>query len=98
MKLINAAELAAALRDIAKKTEDSILESTELDDYDKGLISGFSRAAILAENFPAFDAEPITRCRDCINWNRGSDECPSYCGGYGQPCEEDDFCSYGERR
>lgn len=55
------------------------------------------------EKAPTIDAVPVVRCKDCKH--RRDDEdyaCGHYCvrrphnGGY--LCEDDDYCSYGERR
>jgi len=45
------------------------------------------------------DVVPVVRCRDCKHWDNGnlSFECPWDYGRYGSS-DEDDFCSYGERR
>ena len=51
------------------------------------------------ENAPTVDAVPVVRCKDCKNFGRNfeNDTFCSSCGGLSDP-EEDDFCSYGERR
>ena len=48
---------------------------------------------------PAADVVPVVRCRDCKHWDNGnlSFECPWDYGRYGSS-DEDDFCSYGERK
>lgn len=50
---------------------------------------------------PAVDAVEIVRCRDCIYYEIGKDYLP-YCNhpdsGIAYFPDEDDFCSYGERR
>lgn len=55
----------------------------------------------LVEVAPTVDAVEVVRCRDCIYYKSGKDYFP-YCnhpdGGIEYFCEEDDFCSYGERR
>lgn len=45
------------------------------------------------------DLVPVVRCRDCKYWDNGnlSFECPWDYGRHGSS-DEDDFCSYGERR
>lgn len=45
------------------------------------------------------DLVPVVRCRDCKYWDNGnlSFECPWDYGRYGSS-DEDDFCSYGERK
>lgn len=41
---------------------------------------------------PTIDAVPVVRCRDCVYWN---DRWCYINDGY---FEDDDFCSYGERK
>jgi hypothetical protein len=62
------------------------------------------RASLIAykgqlESIPAADVVPVVRCRDCKHWDNGnlSFECPWDYGRYGSS-DEDDFCSYGERK
>ena len=45
------------------------------------------------------DLVPVVRCRDCKYWDNGnlSFECPWDYGRHGSS-DEDDFCSYGERK
>ena len=45
------------------------------------------------------DLVPVVRCKDCKYWDNGnlSFECPWDYGRHGSS-DEDDFCSYGERR
>lgn len=53
------------------------------------------------ENCPTVDAVPVVRCKDCYACEK-----VSYCGGgqkrvcrlFDRQMQEDDFCSYGERR
>lgn len=55
---------------------------------------------------PSVDAVPVVRCKDCAYVSRFTDghmECRLLSGLRPVPCtyvtmEEDDFCSYGERR
>ena len=52
---------------------------------------------------PAADVVPVVRCRDCKHYVKGScnahsvwpDECST---GYDCRPDDDDFCSYGERK
>jgi len=45
------------------------------------------------------DVVPVVRCKDCKHWDNGnlSFECPWDYGRHGSS-DEDDFCSYGERK
>lgn len=53
------------------------------------------------ENAPTVDAVVVTRCKDCkyayINSFSASSGV-ALCTLSGQPMQQDDFCSYGERR
>lgn len=52
----------------------------------------------IINQFPAVNAAPVVRCRDCKRWE-------PHCNGKAGICEKrkgvaraDDFCSYGERK
>ena len=46
---------------------------------------------------PAVDAVPVVRCKDCRYFS--AEDMPSCTSAYGMTDpEQDDFCSYGERR
>ena len=50
---------------------------------------------------PTADVVEVVRCKDCKF--RGTDDClnsyySEYEGAYVDPMDDDDFCSYGERR
>ena len=50
-------------------------------------------------NLPTADVVEVVRCKNCIYWDNASNwtpECRLLCG-LSSP-NEDDFCSYGERR
>lgn len=67
---------------------------------DEGIESGFIGSVNqMLDMFPAADVAPVVRCRDCKHWDNGnlSFECPWDYGRHGSS-DEDDFCSYGERR
>ena len=63
-------------------------------------------------NFPTTDAVPVVRCKDCKHWHDETGWCYHHShfvdskGGFCHPWEsndwkmlnEDDFCSYGERK
>lgn len=68
-------------------------------------LTGYWPCVLLAEigEAPTIDAVPVVRCKDCKHRRNDEDYvCGHYCvkrpsnGGYF--CEDDDFCSYGERR
>ena len=51
-------------------------------------------------NAPAADVAPVVRCKDCQYWqdNNGGYPHPECRWGHGETPNEDDFCSYGERK
>ena len=58
---------------------------------------GYAKSFI--DDAPTVDAVPVVRCRDCKHFKRNLEN-DTYCSsvnGLTDP-EEDDFCSYGERR
>lgn len=64
-----------------------------------GAVTRFIIKSIL-KDAPTIDAVPVVRCKDCKYWqdNNGGyphDEC---CWGKGETPDQDDFCSYGERK
>nr|DAO98809.1 MAG TPA: adenylate kinase [Caudoviricetes sp.] len=53
------------------------------------------------DDAPTVDAVVVTRCKDCKNAYINSFSVASgeaLCTLSGQPMQQDDFCSYGERR
>lgn len=50
------------------------------------------------ENVPTVDAVEVVRCKDCRDYSPKSVVTPAYCTAYGAQKDEDDFCSWGERR
>lgn len=64
---------------------------------------GMGIIASMITDAKTIDAVPVVRCEDCKHRRNDEDYvCGHYCvkrpsnGGYF--CEDDDFCSYGERR
>lgn len=53
-------------------------------------------AAETIDQVPAADVAPVVRCKDC-KYNRGSKKCLNPDSFFAVP-QDDDFCSYGERR
>ena len=51
------------------------------------------------EKLPTIDAVPVIRCKDCRFWGTEQD---GYCAAIDDPymleTEEDDFCSWGEKK
>ena len=63
--------------------------------------AGWNGLLGLIENAPTVDAVVVTRCKDCKNAYINSFSVASgeaLCTLSGQPMQQDDFCSYGERR
>lgn len=57
----------------------------------------------LLADMPAADVAPVVRCKDCLYWERDMGFCHYhsryYDGGASWDIfNEDDFCSYGERK
>ena len=52
------------------------------------------------KQYEDLNAVPIIRCKDCKYWQDNNDGYPhEECRwGHGETPDEDDFCSYGERR
>lgn len=76
-----------------------------LDHYDKehgseDFVLGIESVLEYAEYLPTVDAVPVTRCKDCKYWQDNNDGYPhEECRwGHGETPDENDFCSYGERR
>ena len=58
---------------------------------------GYAKSFI--DDAPTVDAVPVVRCRDCKHFKRNLEN-DTYCSsvnGLTDP-QEDDFCSYGERK
>ncbi len=75
-------------------------------DADKmNLLLGISDRDVYAkrmlDHMDTVDAVPVTRCKDCkyayINSFSASSGV-ALCTSSGQPMQQDDFCSYGERK
>ena len=63
--------------------------------------AGWNGLLGLIEKAPTVDAVVVTRCKDCKYAYINSFSALSgvaLCTSRGQPMQQDDFCSYGERR
>lgn len=66
--------------------------------------AGWNGLIGMIENAPTIDAVEVVRCRDCKHRKKWKDEITWHCGNpeYGMATavelQDDDFCSYGERR
>lgn len=52
----------------------------------------------LVQKAPTIDAEPVVRCKDCKERCPESATSVEHCTLSGIQTEDDDFCSYGERK
>lgn len=83
----------------------AIKELYEVYDYEFPTASGgfdeYARMIVpnTIKNMPAADVEPVVRCAQCKHFKRNLEN-DTYCSsvnGLTDP-QEDDFCSYGEKR
>jgi hypothetical protein len=89
MRLIDADALLKKAPNVCKVTE-----------YDE-TGCGISYLAVPVEaikNAPTVDAVEVVRCKDCVDYNKADRYQYAHCRLCGSQREEDDFCSYGERR
>lgn len=62
-------------------------------------INGIESVLEYAEQLPTVDAEVVVRCKDCKYYDRGECYHPRHERHLQSICQEDDdFCSYGERK
>lgn len=52
---------------------------------------------ILTHSIPAADVVAVVRCKDCVHYQNGACNHFGYYT-YAPDVDEDDFCSYGERK
>ena len=100
IKYINADELYINLDTM--KNPDSEFAT---DDYIDGFSDGISAAIKELEIMPATDVAEVVRCRDCKYYDKKYHQCKlhseepdQYSTGFIFNMQENDFCSYGERR
>lgn len=97
MRLIYADNALKAFAVEYKKTKELIDSGeTHLDN----LAEGFTEAAhIIKYIATTVDAVPVVRCKDCKYYDRGECYHPRHERHLQSICQEDDdFCSYGERK
>lgn len=60
----------------------------------------FCALADAVEEMPTIDAEVVVRCKDCKYWQNNNNGYPhEECRwGHGETPDDNDFCSYGERK
>ena len=60
----------------------------------------FCALANAVEEMPTADAEVVVRCKDCKYWQNNNNGYPhEECRwGHGETPDDNDFCSYGERK
>lgn len=97
MRLIDADALPKLLDAEYKQTMKLILEGEKHLDT---LAEGFAEASHIAKYIAAtVDAVPVVRCKDCKYYDRGECYHPRHERHLQSICQEDDdFCSYGERK
>ena len=63
-------------------------------------VLGIESVLEYAEYLPTVDAVPVTRCKYCKYWQDNNDGYPhEECRwGHGETPDDNDFCSYGERK
>lgn len=70
----------------------------DLYDIDAPMIAGaVERCLQKLDSQPTLDAVEVIRCKDCEHWIPDNKPLP-YCRWVQLFRDEDDFCSYGERR
>jgi hypothetical protein len=99
--LIDRATLLAA--GDARKMKDALGDWDALDNKTKIIVLRYAKAhKKLVESVPAVDAVPVVRCKDCkFLWKKNMlcvhpkrlQGMIAFC-----ECEENDYCSYGERK
>lgn len=60
----------------------------------------FCALADAVEEMPTVDADVVVRCKDCKYWQNNNNGYPhGECRwGHGETPDDNDFCSYGERK
>lgn len=90
-------EYAADVYDIDLDDAKQFGGNSRAENYCEGLYE----ATELVDDIPAADVAPVVRCRDCKFAYINSFSAASgiaLCTSSGQPMQQDDFCSYGERK
>ena len=73
----------------------AVLDQAYLYVMDGELVKMIDERAVM--KLPKVDAVEVVRCKDCKHWTMGY--CNNFaCYDYEPTTNEDDFCSYGERR
>lgn len=96
MRLIDADNVRGLFDAEFRETRKLILAGeTHLDN----LAEGFTEADRVIREMPTVDAEVVVRCKDCKHYDRGECYHPRHERHLQSICQqEDDFCSYGERK
>lgn len=58
---------------------------------------GFNAIKGIIDDAPTIDAVEVVRCKDCIHYESDGGEM-MICNVTDMVCDNDDYCSYGERR
>ena len=80
-------------------------DQTGKEEYNKGYNDGIKAVLACIENQPAADVVEVVRCKYCNHYDKEYHQCKlhseepdQYYTGFIFCMQEDDFCSYGERR
>ena len=85
------------------KREDAIVSLTELlrtiKDIEGDMGSAVNGAREVIKAIPSADVVEVVRCKECKSYNTEAyQDGYGYCDGHCSVVQDDDFCSYGERR
>lgn len=81
------------LRKTLKEEMQILKETPGKDDWDKGLMQGIKESIMHLNIVPTADVVEVVRCKDC-KWHDSIDGPMRQC----DITDDDDFCSYGERK
>ena len=80
-------------------------DQTGREEYNKGYNDGIKSVLACIENQPSADVTEVVRCKDCKYYDKEYHQCKlhseepdQYSTGFIFCMQEDDFCSYGERK
>ena len=96
MRLIDAEKLAEVLNRYFAAPHVQLRNS----DISVGLRMGINTCLTFLNNANTIEAEPIVRCKECIYWKSGENECDKWehCILHNIGIDPDSFCSNGERK
>lgn len=79
---------------VEKQAYDDVHYHAELEDWEFDVVTHY------LDHAPTIDAVPVVRCKDCLYWQSGENECEKweYCTSHNIGIGPHSFCSYGERK